>query len=352
MPQAVWTGSIAFGLVNIPVKLYNATSPRDIRFHQFRAGTTQRIRYRRVAEEAAEDVWAGMEAATARGPGDETEPRPARQELDQPGRVASGPAQAPDQVPTDPDTASGLPPATGGSRPAPPPPSEREVAAEEIVKGFELEPGRVVMVRPEEIERLAAERSRVIEIQDFVDLADIDPVYFEKSYYVVPQRDAERPYWLLLRTMQRAGKVGIASFVLRTKEYVAAIRPSAGILSLETLFYADEVRSPAEVGLPREVEPAARELDVAQMLVESLATAWEPDRYRDEYRERVMQLIRSRAGDALPVEDEGEMVATGTRVPDLMAALLESVEEVKRRTAELSEKQPQAEPKRRKRKTG
>jgi DNA end-binding protein Ku len=190
------------------------------------------------------------------------------------------------------------------------------------------------MVTPEELEALAPEQNRTIEIEDFVDLDEIDPVYFEKSYFLTPQvgLGAERPYWLLLRAMERAGKVGIARFVLRTREYLAAVRPATGVLGLETLFYSDEVREPGEMRMPAETSPSPRELDMAEQFIDALATAWDPTRYRDTYRERVLDLVRSKAGEATIVEPAAEPAPS--RIPDLMAALKASVEAARKERAD------------------
>jgi DNA end-binding protein Ku len=257
MARAIWSGSISFGLVNVPVKLFSATEQKDVSFHQFQEGTGQRIRYRRVAEESGEEVDYG-----------------------------------------------------------------------DIVKGYEVEKGRHVLVTPGELESVEPGRTRTIEIEDFVDLADIDPIYYEKSYYLAPAEGAgaDKPYALLLRGMEEAGKVAVGRFVLRTKQYLAAIRPAGGVLVLETMFFADEVRDPsADIdGVPVDgVELTDRERAIAGQLIESLSSPWEPERYSDTYRERVLELIQRKAeGEDVVTEparaDEGEVV-------DLMAALEASV---------------------------
>ena len=194
----------------------------------------------------------------------------------------------------------------------------------------------LVSVTPEELAALRPERSRTIEIQDFVSLDDIDPVYFDRSYLVSPQRGAgaEKPYGLLLRAMQRSRRVGIGTFVLSSKAHLAAIRPREDVLVLETLFFADEVRSISEIGyaaLP--VEPAPRELDVAMKLIDLLATEWDPSRYRDAFREEVLGLIESKAAGAGLVRVEGSSTPPSAGVADLMAALQASVENVRKRTS-------------------
>jgi DNA end-binding protein Ku len=297
VPQAVWTGSLAFGLVSIPVRLHNATSPKDVRFRELQAGTARRIRHRRVAEPPPED---------------ETWGRP-------PAGISSDAPPAVRHVEAPP-----------GEAPLVREPAPGEVAYDEVVKGFEIESDRFVVLEPSEIAALAPERTRTIDIAEFVDLAEIDPVYFEKSYYVTPGTGGEKPYWLLHEAMRDAGRVAVATFVMRTREYLAAVRPADAVLVLETLFYADEVRDPRDLAVPPPVKPGARELDMASRLLESLVTAWDPSRYRDRYRDRVMELIRSRAEGAVPVPSPAEEAEEPT-VHDLMAALQASLEAIKER---------------------
>jgi DNA end-binding protein Ku len=198
-----------------------------------------------------------------------------------------------------------------------------------------------------ELQELAPEPSRVIEIEDFVRLAEIDPVYFEKSYHVVPARGGEKTYGLLVRAMEQAGFVAIARFVLRTREHVAAIRPSGGFLMLETLFRADEVRDPASLGVREAEDPATREVDVAVRLIEALATEWDPARYPDDYRERVLEMIRGKAGPA-PERSIEPAAGEEPEVFDLMEALKRSVDEARRaRRGSGSPGKPEAAPKRR-----
>jgi DNA end-binding protein Ku len=294
MPPAVWTGSISFGLVNIPVKLYVATASKDVRFHQFERQTGRKIRHRRVAT--------GPEPAI---PDDETGRSPA------PSTEASPPSRQ----------------SVEASRDEPTP--EPEVSWENVVKGYEIEPGRVITLSSEELRQLEPERSRVLDVEQFVDLHDIDPVFFEKTYYVVPQfrEGAERPYSLLLRAMQNSNKVAIGRFTLRTKEYLAAVRPAEQVLMLETLFYADEIRDVKDVWTPRTEEPQGRELRLAQQLIEALEGRWDPSGYRDAYRERVLRLLDSKSETAFVVHEQPEEVP-GPRLTDLMDALKESVDAV------------------------
>jgi DNA end-binding protein Ku len=311
MAKAVWTGSLSFGLVSIPVKLYTATEPKDVRFHQFDRETGRRVRYRRVTETAERWVEEGdWQAAPDRLSQQVAETEP-EQELE-----TSAPPQPIPQAPA------------GETPPAEVPPAEvppAEVAYQDIVKGFEIDRDRYVMVSPDELRTLEPERSRSIDIEAFVDLADIDPIYFEKSYYVAPARGAEKPYGLLLAALRRARRVGVARFVLRSREYLAALRPLEEILALETLFFADEVRAVEEIdNVPVRVPVAERELGIAEQLIDLLGTKWVPSQYHDTYRERVLGLIESRAAMRGVVREEPP--AEPPRVADLMAALKASVD--------------------------
>jgi DNA end-binding protein Ku len=168
---------------------------------------------------------------------------------------------------------------------------------------------------------LAPESSRSIDIEEFVDLAEIDPLYFEHSYYLVPDGPAARPYALLVEAMAGTGKVGIGRFVLRTKQYLAALRPHDGALVLSSLFFADEVIEPEEleVATTKDTKPSEREVTMARQLVSSLSADWEPAKYRDDYREKVIELIEAKAaGNEIAVPEAPEHPAP---VLDLMAAL-------------------------------
>jgi DNA end-binding protein Ku len=206
--------------------------------------------------------------------------------------------------------------------------SGEEVGYDDIVKGYEVDKGRHVLVSPEELESVEPGRSHTIEIEDFVDLDRIDPVYYEKTYYLAPAKGAgaEKSYALLRRAMEDANKVAVARFVLRTKQYLAAIRPARGVLVLETMFFADEVRDPQRDidDVPGDdVELGERERRIAGQLIESLTSDWEPERYHDTYRERVLELVGRKAeGEEVVVE---AAAAEGGEVVDLMAALEASV---------------------------
>ena len=207
-----------------------------------------------------------------------------------------------------------------------------EVAYENIVKGYELTRDRYVLITPEELETLDPEKTRSIDIEDFVDESEIDPIYYDHPYYLVPDKGAAKAYGLLLNAMEESGKVAIARVVLRSKEQLVAIRPNrdATLLMMETMIFADEVVPPEDLdGLPEkdDLKASERELKMAQQLIESLATDFAPERYHDEYREKVLELIEAKAsGEEIAVQPEAPKAE---RVPDLMAALEASLAAVR-----------------------
>jgi len=282
MPRPIWSGSISFGLVNVPVKLFSAVSAQDVRFHQLRKSDSSRIRQKRVS-------------------------------------AADG----------------------------------EEVPYDDIVKGYEIAPESYVIIEPEELAGLDPKATQSIDIEEFVDLDQIDPIYYEHPYYLVPDKRAEKAYALLTEAMLRTNKVAIARFVMRTKQYLAAVRPAAPkgdgdrpVLVLSTMLYADEV-----VPVERlEALPAAgddlvtdRELAMAKSLIESLtAEQFEPEKYHDTYRERVLELIEAKAaGETVSAPAP---VDSGARVVDLMAALEASVKAAKERRAAGASADVEAEP--------
>jgi DNA end-binding protein Ku len=200
-------------------------------------------------------------------------------------------------------------------------PDDEEIPYDQIVKGYEIGPDRYVTISPEELDALAPEKTRTIDIEDFVDLEEIDPIYYDHPDYLAPDTGASKAYQLLVDAMEDAGKVAIARVVIRSKEYLTAIRPAGEVLTMETMLFADELIDPTEIDeLPDEdVRATGREVDMARQLIESLATEFEPEKYRDEYRDRVLDLIERKAeGQEVAVTPEPEAPAA---VPDLMAAL-------------------------------
>jgi DNA end-binding protein Ku len=204
---------------------------------------------------------------------------------------------------------------------------------DEIVRGFEVEKGRYVPLEDEDLDRLDIELTKTIDICDFVDLGEIDPIYFRKAYYLVPQDGAEKPYRLLVRALDETGKVGIAKVVIRNKQHLAALRAHDGVLVLETMYYADEVRKPESVNGRTRLQKA--EVDMAKSLVENLSGSFKPEKYDDTYRKELLDLIRSKAkGKKLPEPQEEEEA----EVVDLMAALRESVDQTKKKTRRRAKK--------------
>lgn len=258
MPRPVWNGTISFGLVAIPIKLYHGVSKKSVSFNQLDERTMSRIRLKKVSAETGEDV---------------------------------------------PD--------------------------EHIIKGYELSKGRYVVVDPDELETFIPSATKSIDLEEFVDLDEIDPVYFDTPYIVAPDK-TPKPYVLLARAMEEAGKVAIGRFVMRNKQYVAALRAQDGKLLMSTMVFADEVvkvESIDELEGIDEIDLSAKEVKMAEALVESLSAAFEPDKYRDEYREQVLDLIERKAAG-----EEFELPAPAAAAPkvvDLMAALEASVKAAK-----------------------
>jgi DNA end-binding protein Ku len=278
MPRAIWSGAISFGLVNVPVKLYSATSPKTVRFHQLSAKTGARIKQKRVD------------------------------------------------------------PSTGD-----------EVAFEDIVKGYELTPERYVLIEPEELEALDPKATKTIDIEEFVDLADIDPIYYDHSYYLAPATGGAKAYRLLLEAMRESEKVAIGKIVIRSKQQLCALRPAGQVMALSTMLFGDEVLAPDrldELDAIDEAEASDRELTMAQQLISSLSADFDPGRFKDEYRERVLELIeRKAAGEEIAVQPEAE---AETPAPDLMAALEASLAEVRSGSSDQTDaEKPAAKPRKR-----
>jgi len=286
MPRAVWSGTISFGLVSIPVHLYPATRRKDVRFHEIDRSSGQRIRHQKVVEVSA--------APTP------TLPRERGRELHAP-TLASSTRGGGDDL--------------------------RTVAAPDVVKGFEVAKDRYVTVAREELEELAPERSRTIDVEQFVDASAIDPIYYDTSYYAVPDRGYERAYGLLVDAMRETHKVAVAWFVLRRKRYLTALRPQGRLMVLTTMFHADEILPTAGLEPAKPTDLKKNEREMAALLINTLSGPFEPERYPDDYRQRLKALIEGRASSARPATAE---VASGGGVNDLMSALRASVEQARR----------------------
>jgi DNA end-binding protein Ku len=210
------------------------------------------------------------------------------------------------------------------------PSTGEEVPFEEIVKGYEISPERYVLIDPDELEALDPKATKTIDIEDFVDLEEIDPIYYDHSYYLAPTAGGAKAYRLLLDAMRESGKVGIGRVVLRSKQQLCALRPTGDVLTLSTMLFGDEVLAPDRLDELDAVEDAPasdRELQMAEQLINSLSREFDPSKYHDDYRERVLQLIeRKAAGEEIAVEPEAEEPAAA---PDLMAALEASLAAVR-----------------------
>ncbi|HVE82762.1 MAG TPA: Ku protein [Myxococcales bacterium] len=254
MPRPIWSGSISFGLVNVPVKLMTAVSQKEVHFHLLHKKDGARIKLKRFCTE-----------------------------------------------------------------------EDKEVDYEDTAKGYEVSPGRYVSIDREELEKLDPKATRSIEITDFVKLVEIDPIYYESTYHLVPDRGADKAYGLLFRSMEDAQRVGIARMVMRTKQYLCAVRPLEHGLVLSTMLYADEIVPEEDIeGIPERTPRAGeKELAMAHQLIESLTVKFDPAKYKDEYRERVLELIDAKAkGEVIqmPKAERRE------KVVNLMDALKKSLE--------------------------
>jgi DNA end-binding protein Ku len=315
-PRAIWRGSISFGLVNIGVRLYPATRHLDVRFRELDRATGQRLRHQRVREQGSQ-------------------PAAASETFEAPASFDRG--RGPSRPPPRADHQEGLGPL---ERDEPPPrwagaeTEDAAVPAREVVKGFEFERDRYVTVTAAELESLAPERSRTIDIEQFVGAADVDPVYFDTSYYLVPDMANVRSFAVLLDGMRETGRLGLGWIVLRRKRHLAALREHRKVMVLTTMFYADEVlpSEPLEPPLPGELSP--RERDMARLLIETLSGPFEPERYRDQYRERLRVLLEERASPLRAAAPEPEAATSPTGIEDLMAALQASVERARQQKAE------------------
>jgi DNA end-binding protein Ku len=275
MARAIWTGTISFGLVTVPVRVYSAVNRKTVRFHQLDSTDNGRIAQKRVN------------------------------------------------------------PRTG-----------EEVPYERIVKGFEISPDSYVVIDPDELDALEPQKTRTIDIEDFVDESEIEPIFYDHPYHLAPGPGGAKPYRLLLEAMRETGKVAIARVVIRSKESLVAIRPSGDVLEMSTMLFADEVNDPRrldDLPDPADVKTTKRELDIAKQLVDSLAGSFEPGKYRDTYREQVLELIeRKAAGEEISVQEAPQ--AEPAEVPDLMSALQASLDQVRGKAAPKKRKRAASSP--------
>jgi DNA end-binding protein Ku len=210
---------------------------------------------------------------------------------------------------------------------------EKEVKAEEIVKGYEYEKGQWVTLKDEDFEKVKIESTHAIQITDFVDQADIDPKFFYRPYFLEAQKGGEKPYALLYKALSESSKVGIAKVVIQNREYLAAVKPDGLFLMLELMHFANEVLEPEALKTPSENDVSARELDMAKALIESMTSEWEPTRYKDQYRDALLELIEEKASKRPPSE-RPVAPRMASNVVDLVSVLQESLQKVGTRKAQ------------------
>jgi DNA end-binding protein Ku len=259
--RSIWKGSISFGLVTIPVKLYSATEAKDVSFHQVRRSDGSRIKYKRVAAVDGEEVSYG-----------------------------------------------------------------------DIAKGYELSSGETVVLTDEDFKDLPLTTSRAIDVLQFVPLEEVDPIYFEKSYYLEPDKAGTKPYVLLRDALEQSGKVAVVKVALRNRESLATLRVRDGVFVLATMLWPDEVRTPDFGFLDEDIEVRSQELAMAGSLIETLAGEFDPAQYKDGYREALQAVIEAKVEGREVVQPSAEQPTSGT-VVDLMAALRASVEAAKKQRA-------------------
>ncbi|WP_202079917.1 Ku protein [Caldalkalibacillus salinus] len=252
--HTMWKGSISFGLVHIPIKLYSATESKDVKLRYLHAECHTPVKYEKKC-----------------------------------------------------------------------PVCEEEVQQQEISRGYEYEKGKFVVLEKDDFDQVTPETNKSIEIIDFVDLKDIDPIYFNRSYFVGPSENGEKAYALLKEAMEQSGKIGVAKITIRSKQHLAVVRIYDKGMVLETIFYPDEVRNVDHVpDIPENVDLDDKELNMAKQLVEQLTTDFEPDKYTDDYRENLMELIQAKiTGDEIKVAKE----VPETDIVNLMDALQASIDE-------------------------
>lgn len=254
--HTMWKGSISFGLVHIPIKLFSATESKDVKLRMIHKECNSPIKYERTC-----------------------------------------------------------------------PVCEKEVENNEIVKGYEYEPGKFVLLDQEDFDKIEQEKNKSVEIIDFVNLDEIDPIYFNRSYFMGPSENGQKAYMLLKKAMEKSGKIGVAKITIRSKQHLAIVRVYKNALVLETIYFPDEVRNVDHVpGVPENMELSDKELETAIQLIEQLTTPFEPEKYTDDYRTALMELIQGKiTGNEVQMPKETPQA----NVVDLMEALQASIDQTK-----------------------
>jgi len=211
----------------------------------------------------------------------------------------------------------------------------KEVPWDQIVKGYEYEKGRYVVLKDEDFERVDLEATQTVDIQDFVDQEEIDPIFFYKPYYLEPQKGGDKAYALLRDALKDSNKVGIAKVVIKTRQYLAGVKPEDGVLLLELMHFADELADPEKLHVPKKLEVGKREMTMARSLIDSMSSKWEPQKYKDDYREALMEVIEEKVeAGGKEIEEKPRKAPKPTKVIDLVSVLQKSLEEsgAKRKT--------------------
>lgn len=260
--RAIWKGAISFGLVNVPISLYPATTQKELSFRLLRKSDLSPINYKRIAE-------------------------------------------------------------TDG----------KEVPWDQIVKGYEYEKGKFVVLSEEDFERADVKATQTIEVLEFVHLHEIDPIYFDRPYYLEPQKQGAKAYALLRDALKKMEMVGIAKVVIKTRQHLASVKPEQKALVLEIMHFAEELVSPNSLQIPGDVAVGSREMQMASELVERLSGPWEPKKYTDDYRDALMKLIEKKieSGGRTPGESKAAGKRPSTKVIDLLSVLQQSLEKTGKR---------------------
>lgn len=253
--RAIWNGSISFGLVNIPIRLYSAAEERALSFHLFDKHDMCPVSYKKVCRD-----------------------------------------------------------------------DDKTIDAKDIVKGYEVEKGRYVVLEKEDFKRANARKTETIDIVQFSDIGEIDPTYFDKPYYLEPERKATKAYALLRDALKKAGKAGIAQYVLRDKEKIGALVVEEDILILIQLRYQDEIRDPSALHIPGKASYAAKELHMAEALIDDMAKPFDPKKFKDTYTSELLKVIKAKSKGKLK-EAAVKSPIQPTDVDDILAALRKSIEE-------------------------
>jgi len=221
----------------------------------------------------------------------------------------------------------------------------KEVPWDEIVKGYEYEKGKYVVLKDEDFQRVDLEATQTVDIQDFVEVDEIDPMFFYKPYYLEPQKGGDKAYVLLRDALESSKKVGVAKVVIKTRQYLAGVKPEDGVLILELMHFAEELADPGRLHVPKKLEPGKREMDMAKSLINSMSAKWNPEKYHDDYREALMEVIEEKMeAGGKEIEEKPKPKKAPTKVIDLVSVLQQSLEQsggAKKRSTSKREKHPQ-----------